>query len=112
MESKRIVPDSFYLALAGEIASLFGTDALSLPNGAYIVGTNGLHMAIKMTCWKLGLKDIWDKYDALDWRESDEFDSLAVDLAIDAVHDNKNFIGGTNAYYKALMEKDGVEVWP
>lgn len=106
MDKEQVIPDSFYLALAGEITSMFGKDALSLAYGTYLVGTNGLHMAIRMACWKLGLKDVWEKYDALDWRESDEFDSLAIELAQSAINDEQNFLGGANDYYKALMKKE------
>lgn len=102
------IPDYFYPAFAGEIVAVFGTNVLKPSEDGesplfYISGTSGWNAALRMACKKLGLSDLWDWYDKLEWYDSDDFDGELVELLI------SKFIGNTdqscNPYYKWLMNE-------
>ena len=102
------IPDYFYPAFAGELVSVFGADVLKHPEDEespliYISGTSGWNATLRMTCKKLGLSDLWDWYDKLEWYDSDDFDGELVGLLISKfIHTEYR---SCKQYYKWLMNE-------
>ena len=101
------IPKAFWDALAGEITSVFSLGVWVVKDGDceadYIGGTTGLYFAIKMACWKLGLKDLFEYYDTLEWYDSDQFDEIAVEQAKRSAH--REYENTPNEYYHYLYRK-------
>ena len=107
-EIKEKIPVEFYIALAGEITSVFGLKVWDkYDDGSpyeWIAGTSGLEYAIRETCEKLGLNWLWGYYESLRWYESDQFDDVVVLLAkqnLDRLSKGSN----PNEYHRYLVEK-------
>ena len=107
-EIKEKIPVEFYIALAGEITSIFGFGVWETHENIsvidFIAGTNGLEYAIRETCEKLGLNWLWEYYESLQWYESDQFDDEVVLLAkqnLDRISKGSN----PNEYLRYLVEK-------
>lgn len=102
------IPDYFYPAFAGELVSVFGTDVLKHPEDEesplfYIQGTSGWNQALRMACKKLGLSDLWNWYNKLEWYDSDIFDGELVELLISKfIHTEYQ---SCKQYYKWLMNE-------
>lgn len=101
------IPEHFYIALEGEITSVFGKDVWWCADGLhgedYIGGTAGYAAALKMTCWKLGMMWLYEYYENLAWYESDQFDGIVLDRVKEhIIHENED---GVNAYYLYLIQE-------
>lgn len=109
---RKNIPSSFWLALGGEITSVFGVDVWKMYEGQrvadYICGTAGLHFAVKMACWKLDMMWLYKYYDSLDWYESDQFDSIVTDAAGYSIADKSvtTIFGFKNPYFLWMMKKE------
>lgn len=102
------IPDYFYPVFAGQLVAVFGANVLKPSKDGesplfYISGTSGFNAALRMTCKKLGLSDLWDWYDKLEWYDSDDFDGELVELLISKFIDNTD--QSCNPYYKWLMNE-------
>lgn len=104
-EIKEKIPDYFYLALGGELVSVFGCGIFSeYEDGLcvldYSTSTNGWDKAFRMTCKKLNLLWLPVYYDGLEWFESDLFDD-EICQEVKIVFRKKD--SGTNSYYQYLL---------
>lgn len=121
------IPDYFYFAMAGELASIMGPDIFTVipiyklddndnevldENGNYIIedeyydlnsSTAGWYEAFKATCHKLDLPWLIDYHDKLEWYDSDVFDGIIEDRII--MFFIKKDTHNTNPYYIYLINK-------
>ena len=101
------IPEAFYIALVGEIVSVFGTDVLSeaeSPFGiVFIAGTSGYELAFKSVCFRFGLQKLWEYYDSLTWWESDQFDGEIMEKVVEFA--NKEREENPNDYYLYLLNE-------
>ena len=80
------LPNYFWSAFAGELVSVFGIDIFEKDEDGlmqldYMGGTSGWTTALWSVCHRLDIMWFYEWYDALDWMDSDEFDScLLVEL--------------------------------
>lgn len=105
------IPDYFYMAMAGEIFSIFGIDAFALIDPAheyvnfeYDTGTGGWVAAFKATCDKLGLPWLAKYWDDLSWEQSDAFGDIIAQRIKGHIKKNEN--NHSNEYYKYLVSKE------
>ena len=100
------IPNSFYIALGGELTSIFGLDVWHVADGVrgadYIAGSAGVCYAIKMVCQKLNMMWLYDYYDQIPWYESDQFDGIVIDRAFGEVSKGCR-LGYANPYYLYLV---------
>lgn len=108
------IPSYFYIALAGELCSILGPQIFNKITDLdedteeefsyydFDSGTGGWHAAFKATCEKLDLLWLLNYYDALEWYDSDVFDSIIEDRIVTHFIDKDNHC---NEYYKYLMAK-------
>lgn len=108
------IPDYFYIAMAGELCSVFGYwlfDKIVDPDdpkdeGHYNLGssTAGWYEAFKATCDKLNMSWLMDYYKTLECYDSDIFDGIIENRII------TNFIltegHHSNLYYQYLCNKN------
>ena len=97
------LPVYFWSAFAGELVPVFGIDIFEKDEDGltpldYMGGTSGWAVALWSVCHRLGIEWFYEWYDALDWMDSDEFDS---DL-LDEMGKHK---GDHQAYYRWLIGK-------
>lgn len=97
------LPDYFWTAFAGELVAVFGIyifekDEDGLTPLDYMGGTSGWAVALWSVCHRLDIDWFYEWYDALDWMDSDKFDS---DL-LDELGKHK---GDHRAYYSWLIGK-------
>lgn len=97
------LPDYFWTAFAGELVAVFGIDIFEKDEDGltpldYMGGTSGWAVALWSVCHRLNIDWFYEWYDALDWMDSDEFDSDLLDEL------NKH-AGGHGVYYIWLIEK-------
>ena len=102
---KEKIPDYFYLALGGELVSIFGHDVFQKDEDSvctldYLTGTAGWVAAFRMTCKKLNMFWLPVYYDGLEWFESDLFDDEVCQGVIDAFLKNNS---NQNTYYLYLL---------
>lgn len=89
IESK--IPPYFYHALAGELFSVFSSEALQKDGEGFyglpicFGGTAGWAEALKATCRKLDMTWLWDYYSTLEWYDSDLFDEKIEERIISKV---------------------------
>lgn len=100
------ISDYFYPAFVGELVAVFGVNVLKTSDDGesplfYISGTSGWNAALRMTCKKLDLSDLWDWYDKLEWYDSDDFDGELVDLLVSKLINVE--AQSCKSYYKWLM---------
>ena len=107
-EIKEKIPVEFYIALAGEITSVFGLKVWSeYDNGCpyeWISGAAGLWYAIMETCEKLEMNWLNEYSDHLMWYETEGFSKEVVLLAkqnLDRISEGN----GPNEYARYLVEK-------
>lgn len=101
------LPNYFWSAFAGELVSVFGIDIFEKDEDGltpldYMGGTSGWAVALWSVCHRLDIRWFYEWYDALDWMDSDEFDSDLLDEL------NKH-TGSHGVYYTWLnkqMEED------
>lgn len=97
------LPVYFWSAFAGELVAVFGIDIFEkdedgLQQLDYMGGTSGWAVALWSVCHRLDIEWFYEWYDALDWMDSDEFDSSLLDEL------NKHK-GDHRAYYGWLIGK-------
>lgn len=78
------LPDYFWSAFAGELVAVFSIyifekDEDGLTPLDYMGGTSGWAVALWSVCHRLDIDWFYEWYDALDWMDSDEFDSDLLD---------------------------------
>lgn len=98
------LPDYFWTAFAGELVAVFGIyifekDEDGLTPLDYMGGTSGWAVALWSVCHRLNINWFYEWYDALDWMDSDEFDSDLLDEL------NKRVEGTNQVYYRWLIGK-------
>lgn len=98
------LPDYFWTAFAGELVAVFGIDIFEkdedgLQQLDYMGGTSGWAVALWSVCHRLDINWFYEWYDALDWMDSDEFDSDLLDEM------NERVEGTNQAYYRWLIRK-------
>ena len=106
---KKEIPDYFYYALAGELASVFGSDILYEQNDDFIdldTSTYGWAMAFMMACKKLDLNWLMEYRKGLDWYESDLFDGEIEEEVIQRYCMKDHGRESNNCYYVYLLEQD------
>lgn len=108
-EIKREIPDAFYIALAGELFSVFGAVASEKDeDGAYgidfLCGTAGWAAALRAACRKMKMQWLLNYYDALEWYDSDLFDGEISDMVIKKFYEADET--SADAYYLYLMSED------
>lgn len=108
------IPDYFYIAMAGELCSVFGYwifEKVIDPDdpkdeGYYDLdsSTAGWYEVFKATCKKLGMDWLLEYYRTLEWYDSDIFDGIIENRII------TNFIVAkdhhANSYYQYLCNKN------
>ena len=97
------IPETFYYGLLGELVSVFGPTILSPIDETYYDfngGTGGWFEAMRMTCRKLDMKWILEKYHEMPWYDSDTFDGRVEEKLSDLM---KNFNSRANPYYKKII---------
>lgn len=120
-EIKERIPDYFYIAMAGELVSIFGPSILELNNPEdeecsyydLYSGTGGWNAAWYMACKKLDMMWLHDYYKSLPtYVESDLFDYEIEKEIIERIRKGEfyNLLG--NSYYHYIIIQDfskGVE---
>ena len=113
-EIENRIPEYFYIAMAGELCSIFGytvfekyTDPDDPEDEGYYdldSSTGGWYEAFKATCNKLNMSWLLDYYKTLEWYDSDMFDGIIENRII------TNFIMAkdhhANSYYQYLCNKN------
>lgn len=108
-EIKDKIPDYFYIAMAGELVSIFGEDVLDKYDGyelyafEYHESTAGWVAAFKATCKKLSMDWLYDYWDKLEWYDSDWFDGEIGNEIINILPKIGN---GSNSYYLHLVNNE------
>lgn len=108
------LPVYFWSAFAGELVAVFGIDIFEKDEDGllqldYMGGTSGWAVALWSVCHRLDIDWFFEWYDALDWMDSDEFDSSLLDelnrrvgsCEVSAERETNR------AYYRWLIEKMG-----
>ena len=100
------IPDYFYIAMAGELCSVFGIDIFIKDEDDnyplfYVSSTGGWYEALKATCKKLDMKWFLDYWVTLEWYDSDVLDGYIEDRIIEEFIDNRD--SRPNCYYKYLV---------
>ena len=108
-EIKDKIPDAFYIALAGELYSVFGLvvakkDEDDFYGIEFLGGTTGWVVAFQATCQKMNMQWLLDYYNALEWFDSDLFDGEISDMVIQKFYEADET--NANAYYLYLVSKD------
>lgn len=122
------IPEYFYFAMAGELASILGPDVFEEiciykmdddfnnildENGNYIIeekyydldsGSAAWYEAFKATCKKLGLEQLISYHYSLEWYDSDVFDGIIEYRIIEKFIKRENH--NANPYYKYLIDKE------
>ena len=99
------IPEPFYYGLLGELVSIFGPTILSPIDKSYYdfnSGTAGWFEAMRMTCKKLHIEWIFEKYQEMPWYDSDVLDGR-IEEKLSALMGNEGWRHG-NSYYKFIME--------
>lgn len=102
------IPEYFYLAMAGELCSIFGVDIfVENEDGdypiSYVSSTGGWYGALWATCEKLDLVWFREYWDALEWYDSDILDGIIEDRIIEKFIESKKS-DGPNIYYRHLIQ--------
>ena len=108
---KERIPEYFYVAMAGELCSLYGPsvfvpDEDGIREYVYHEGTFGWSMALWMACKKCDQKWLADYYDQLEWCDADRFDGEIGD-EIEAMIVGRKWNGGS--YYQYLHNYEAEE---
>lgn len=109
-EVKQRIPEMFYLALLGELISIFGRNYyLSLSDDLETVydfdsGTAGWAAAVYMTCKKLDMMWLFEEWSQLPWYDSDTLDGQIEEELTKIINDD-SITAGANSYYKYLISK-------
>lgn len=111
-EIKDRIPDYFYIALAGELFSIFGWSESRWrfypeEGKAYAdlaSGSAGWMKALKAACRKLDMDWLLAYYQTLEWYDSDVFDGI-LEQEIRR-HFMNGKAEGTNEYYRFLCSRD------
>lgn len=110
---KNRIPDYFYVAMAGELVSVFGVWVLQFHEdlGYYDLdsSTGGWVEAFRATCRKLDMQWLIEYYATLDWFDGDLFDSEIEGEIIDRFCRKENQGEVANCYYRYLCEKSKSE---
>ena len=108
---KSRIPNYFYYAMAGELASVFGPQILQEiesdeEDGYYDLAssTSGWHEAFKATCKKLDMMWLEDYWKTLEWYDADVFDGEIESEIINQFCKKNHDDDHANCYYKYLME--------
>jgi hypothetical protein len=112
-EIENRIPEYFYIAMAGELCSIFGWQIFEKQEDSYISeiepyydlasSTGGWYEAFKATCKKLDMNWLLEYYRTLAWYDSDMFDGVIENRII------TNFIekdDNANSYYRYLCIKN------
>lgn len=113
-EIENRIPEYFYIAMAGELCSIFGWQIFEKYEDPYHPeiepfydlgsSTSGWCEAFKATCKKLGMDWLLEYYRTLEWYDSDMFDGIIENCII------TNFINieneDDNPYYHYLCNKN------
>ncbi len=108
-EIKDKIPDYFYIAMAGELVSIFGIDVLDkydcyeLYAFEYHESTAGWVEAFKATCKKLSMNWLYDYWDKLEWYDSDWFDG---EIGVGIANIMPMLGNHANSYYLYLIGQD------
>ena len=85
-EIKTQFSEEFYKTFWDELIAVFGDKIKGVdaycdlaPLIYYYSSTDGWSGALKKTCEKLGLKDVWSYYTTLEWYDSERFDGEVED---------------------------------
>ena len=110
---KNRIPDYFYVAMAGELVSVFGVWILQFHEdlGYYDLdcGTGGWVEAFRATCRKLDMQWLMEYYTTLDWFDGDLFDGEIEDEIIDRFCRKENQREAAKCYYRYLCKKNKSE---
>ena len=97
------IPEPFYYGLLGELVSVFGPTILSPIDKSYYdfySGTSGLFEAMRMTCKKLHIEWILEKYGEMPWYDADMLDGRVEEKLSALMKDDWPHV---NSYYKFIM---------
>lgn len=105
------IPEYFYIALAGELLSIFGLsvfkyDETANPNILMVESSLGWATAMRMTCNKLKMDWLWDYYEGLDRQDLDMFDNTIGSRTLSAL--SKCSGSTTSPYYVYIIENGGI----
>lgn len=118
---KSRIPDCFYIAMVGELVSIFGINIFQKieyaeydDNGEEIEasyydlnsGTGGWHEAFKMTCRKLDMLWLIEYCRSLEWYDRDIFDGEIEGEIIKRCCEKDFGEDHANCYYKYLCSID------
>lgn len=114
------IPEHFYIAMAGELFSVYGPEAFDLINGYNVdgnsyeyydldTGTGGWIEAFKATCRKLGMEWLIEYHASLDWYDADLFDGEIETALLGLVHGEEFKKDHCNAYYRYLCTKEDAD---
>lgn len=112
---KKNIPDYFYIAMVGELVSIFGPSVLAYDdcqeNGCDECdlvcheGTSGWVAALEATCEKLDMMWLLTYWHGLDWIESDLFDAEIGDEIIRWLASEHEEHERANAYYHYCLKR-------
>ena len=100
------IPKYFYIALGGELVSIFGKLTLIRDKDGFspldfLGSTAGYVAALRMTCRKLDMCWLADYWDSLPWFQSDIFDGEICDRVMKEFDE----MGPDNQYYRYLISE-------
>lgn len=105
------LPDHFYIALAGELFSVFGRHIFEENEEfghflANLSSSTAVGVALYMTCEKLGLTWVPQYVESLEWYDSDKFYSIIIEKVIDYLESSKSepLYCPANSYFIYLLE--------
>ena len=101
------IPDAFYIAMAGELVSIFGTDIIQpTEDGGYDLQTStaGWNAAFAATCDKLNMNELREFCRRRPYNQMDEING-EIEKGIIQIFLRKSHYEYANDYYKYITER-------